>query len=870
MEEFAPITEPKKTFSIWRFLKRLFFTIVIGSLSVIIISVSLVYIYEDDVKAIIIKELNKHLNSEVRIDPKNIDLTILKSFPDCALEFKNFTIMEASNAKIKDTLLYTEKLSLAFNVKDLFRKNYNIKKIELENSQANLKVDKKGNANYIIWKTDTTSKGSDSLSFALEKITLKQVVLKYKNSKAKIKIETTIKKINFKGKFTDSDYMLSADGNAFVSLFQVEKTKYVNDKNLKFDVELDVNKNTYTIKKADTDINSTTLVSNGNFVLQDSLISLDINFNGKNLDISSTLSLLPEKFQNQINDYKSDGEFYAKGEVHYHYSKPIRITSEFGIKQAAITYKPQNTTLSNVNLLGSIDVNNKRSVLKLQNISANLNTNTFSGDVEISNFNDPYLKLNVAAKTKLEELIAFYPIDTIQEISGSIDIKASLEGLVSDLKNNSFSPDIKANGVAGLKDLKAKFKQSTKDLNIPEGELKLTDRKLNVSGLKILKGTSDVVLDGEMPNFLGYLFDPNTPLAINAKVASDNIELEDFLFSTGSSSSGSSAVSVSDKLDLNVEISVKKLSLGKFTANDIKGTVLLKNQKIALKNLSLSAADGTMNLNAFADASGKILKVSGDCNLEKINAQRLFTELNNFGQSTLQDKHIKGFITAHIDFMANWDEQLHVILNSINADGTILIERGELIDFKPLGSLAKYIDMNELKHIRFSTLQGNINIKNQVITLPKTSIKSNAINLEFWGTHSFDNIVDYHIQLLISELLSKRPRSNKQFDEELSLVENDPENRRSVFIRMTGPIDNPTIKYDRKGAKEKIKEDIKQEKQTIKQILKEEFGLFKKDSIKVKEEEKANQKFNIQFGEEKPKKANNGLQPKKKEDTEDF
>jgi uncharacterized protein YabE (DUF348 family) len=85
---------------------------------------------------------------------------------------------------------------------------------------------------------------------------------------------------------------------------------------------------------------------------------------------------------------------------------------------------------------------------------------------------------------------------------------------------------------------------------------------------------------------------------------------------------------------------------------------------------------------------------------------------------------------------------------------------------------------------------------------------------------------------------------------------------------MTGPIDNPTIKYDRKGAKEKIKEDIKQEKQNLKQLLKEEFGFFKKDSIKVKETQKANQNFQIQVGEEKPK-ANKPLQPKKKEEEDD-
>lgn len=846
----------------------MFFTVVISVLSLLIIGLTLVVIYEDDVKALVIKELNKHLNAEVRIDPKNIDLTIIKSFPDCALEFKQLTIMESANVKSKDTLLYTESLSLGFNIKDLFSKQYNIKKIALEKGRADLKVDKKGNANYIVWKSDSTSKSNDSLAFALEKITLNQFVLNYKNSRARVKIESTIKQINFKGAFASSNYLLKADGKAFVSLFLVDKTEYINTKNLNFDVELDVNKNTYTIRHAETDFNSAKMESSGNFVLQDSLISLDINFNGKNLDISSTLSLLPEKFQNQISDYKSEGEFYAKGECHYHYSRPLSVVSEFGIRQASITYKPQNTTLSNVNLQGSLNLSKRKSILKLQNISANLNANTFKGDIEISDFNDPYLKLNIAAKTNLAELMTFYPVDTIREISGSIDIMANIEGSVNDMKNNTFSPDIRANGTATLKDLKAAFKQSNKDLNIPGGELTLTDRRLSVAGLKIVKGASDVTLNGEMPNFLGYLFDPNTALAIHANVASEKMELEDFLFSSGPSS-GSSSFSVSDKLELNVEVSVHKLSFGKFTAGNIKGSLLLKDQKVALKDLSLEATDGTIKMSAFADASGKELKVSGDCDLEQLNIRKLFAELNNFGQTTLEDKHLKGFVTAHVSFMANWNEKLEVNTNSIRANSTIVIERGELIGFKPLESLAKYIDINELKHIKFSSLQSNLDIRDRMITIPKTSIKSNAINLELWGKHSFDNMVDYHIQLLISELLAKKPRANKNLDDELSLVENDPENRRSVFIKMSGPVDNPKISYDRKGAKEKIREDIKNEKQTIKQIMKEEFGLFKKDTAKVRQEEKANQNFQIQFGEEKPKKPN-GLQPKKKEEEEDF
>lgn len=838
-------------------------------MSIVGISVALVFIYEEEVVALVIKELNKHLKTEIRIDPKNIDLTIIKSFPDCAIEFKDLTAMDAQGFKTTDTLLQAKSLSLAFNIKDLFNKNYTIKKITLKDAQCHLKVDKKGNANYLVWKTDTTSTNNENLKFALENITLSNIELTYKNNKHKIKLNTSIKELYFKGKFNDDQYTLISDGNAYVDLFQIDGVKYLYHKKLKFDIEFDVNGSNYAIKKSETSINETQIVSNGAFVIRDSLVSLDVNFNGKNLDISTTLSLLPEKFQNQIHDYESDGEFYASGECHYKNGSPIVIKSDFGIKKATITYKEKSTTLNNVNLLGNIIVNENRSNLTLKNISANLNNNTFTGDIELTNFKDPYLKLKLAANTKLEELISFYPIDTLENLSGTINLNAEIEGLISEMRSNAYSPSIKANGNAVISDLKATFKQTEKYINIPEGKLELNNRHLNVYNLKLIRGNSDVMLVGELPNFLSYLFDPNEPLTVVARVTSDKIELEDFLFGAGKSSE-SASVNIPTNLDFNVSVEVKHLTFAKFVADNIKGNMLLKNQKIALKDLYLNATDGEMKMNAIADASGENIKVSGDCELNKLNVQKLFTQLNNFGQTTIQDNNLKGFITTNVDFTGAWDKKLNVDLSSINVTSSILIERGELIGFKPLESLAKYIDVNELKHIKFSTLQSAVEIRNKMITIPKTSIKSNAINLELWGKHGFDNMIDYHIQLLLSEIIAKRPKKNKDFDEELSLVENDPENRRSVFILMTGPIDNPTIKYDRKGAKEKIKEDIKQEKQNLKQILKEEFGFFKKDStLSKKETTKANQNFQIQVGEEKPK-ANKSLQPKKKEEDDDF
>lgn len=861
-----------KKFSFLRFFKRLIFGSLLSLISLLSLSFFLVYIYEDDVKIIIIKELNKHLNCKITVDPQNIDLTIIKSFPKCALEFKNILALESKDFKTQDTLLYAKRLSLAFDVENLFNKNYTINKIELEDSKVNLKVDKLGNSNYIIWKTSDSSVTNDSLKFALEKIKLTNVFLSYKNTKMKIKISTKLNEVEFSGKFKDTEYILNTSGLAYIDLFQVQKVKYLNNNKLKFDIKLDVSGKTFKIIKSDTKINSTLLNSKGTFVINDSLVSLDVIFKGSNLDISSTLSLLPENFQSKINDYESEGTFYAEGECHYKAGFPLALSANFGIKQAYITYKINKTKLSNVNLEGSVLINENRSSLKLNNIKANLKSNTFSGNVEITNFNDPYIKLNVEANTNLEELSAFYLIDTLQNISGSISLNANIECFINELKSNAFNPNIIASGSAKLLNIKAQFKNSEKEINIPEGEVKLTNRNLEVINLKLIKGNSDVKIVGEMPNFLGYLFDMKSNLTINSTVTSNAIELEDFIFSNNKNSN-STSVFIPSNLDLNLVVIIKKLTFQKFSAKQMSGSLLVKNQKVVVKGMTFLAMDGSISVNAFANASGGDIRISGDCEVSKLNIKQLFFQLNNFGQTTLQDKHLKGFVTASIDFLGTWDTALNVDLNTINATSSLLIEQGELIGFKPLESLAKYIDLNELKHIKFSSLQSALEIKNKIITLPKTTIKSTALNMELWGKHTFDNQIDYHIQLLISELLAKKQRANKNFDEELSLIENDAENRRSVFILMTGSIDNPTIKYDRKGAKQKVKEDIQQEKQSIKQLLKEEFGLFKKDSIPTNKNNplKSDQKFQIKIGDADSKK-DKPLQPKKKdtEDDDDF
>jgi hypothetical protein len=207
------------------------------------------------------------------------------------------------------------------------------------------------------------------------------------------------------------------------------------------------------------------------------------------------------------------------------------------------------------------------------------------------------------------------------------------------------------------------------------------------------------------------------------------------------------------------------------------------------------------------------------------------------------DKNISGVASASIDFAGTWSNQLQVDESSIKCESNLVIEKGELNNFSPLNSLSKFVELSELQKIKFSTLNSSIYIRDKKINISKTSINNSVLNINFWGSQSFSYDIDYHIQLLIDDYLRKKRKNN---DNEFGPVENDPSNRRSAFILMTGNLDNPIIKYDKSGLKQKVKEDIKIEKQTLKHLLKEEFGWFKKDSIKTHSIRKSNQNFELE------------------------
>jgi len=866
-----------------RFFKRIVFLLFFLVILITGGGFLLGHFYQDEVKNYIVSELNKELNTPIIIDGKDIDFTVLQNFPLASLEFKNAKALDAIDGTNKDTLFQIDKISLLFNIVDVFNKKYHIKKIIVNGAVINIRIDKNGNDNYHFWKSSTDS-DSAHFSFALEKLLLKKIKLHYKNLKTQQQANLVINKSNISGKFSDEKYSLDVLCDIYVNAIKSDNITFFRKRNIHVQLDFDVDntQKLYTIKKGKFSIEDILFETSGNIYAKDKTV-LDMSIKGKELNIKSVLSLIPNKYKERINEYTSEGEFYFNAKIKGELSnnKKPRLTADFGINKANIRQTANNISLQQVSLKGSFTngdkCNAQTSVLILSAVYAKLNDGSVSGELKLEDFDNLNIDSKIRTTINLEQLHHFIKFDTIESISGQLRLDVILNGKWRDIYAISAEKST-VTGTVQLTDMNLKVKNNALPFTNINGNFNFDNNNLIVYDLKGNLSNSDFQLKGEFKNIIGFLFRKNETITINASLNSKNIDLNQLLENKAENTTSKSPYKLifSEHVDFNLNSQIEHLEFRKFEASDIKGIVKLQNRRLTVDPITISTMNGTFSAKGVVDGSdtSKLL-VSCISEAKNINVTKMFTAFENFGQPTITDRNIKGIVTAVIQLKTPVSPELSIDLEKLFANIDMTIEKGELNNVESMKSLSRFIDLQELMNVRFSTLKNQFEIKNKIVSIPKMEINSNAINLLASGTHSFNNDINYKIKLTLDDLLSKKAKQNKKENEEFGEVAEDERKRTNLFLSMTGTVAHPIIKYDTKEAVLQFKQNIKTEKQTVKGLLKEEFGLFKKDTTLRATPKKQEQKLNIEWEENKKQNLKQAEKkelkaPKKPSNDEDF
>jgi uncharacterized protein involved in outer membrane biogenesis len=856
-----------------------FIVLVTGTLLVI------TFAYENEVKDYMIQQLNANLKTKVIVDSKNIKLSLFNDFPYASLSFKNVTMLEApiSNSKAdkkgnkkfikQDTLFCVEEISLQFNILDILRKKYVVKKVSADNGMVKLRLGADGSQNWDVWKGNgDTAASTQESAFNLEKFKLENISLKYYDFKSKNEIGCDIRKSTIGGEFTSKQYDLSITGDLMLKRCIIDSVNYGEEKPVKLDLNLkaDNEKNSYEFSEGILYVSDLKIAVEGRYIFGKTSDFVDISLKGKDMNVQSVLSLLPAKYHKDITDYDSDGEFYCnariKGKIDELNSPEVK--AEFGITKADITQRSSGIALKDVHVIGNYFASaaSSKYFLDLKTFSASLANGRIAGSIRIDNFSAPSVAASLRADLLLEDVRHLLKVDTIwnypiESLAGVMKINMEYKGKLnasgkytrSDFQNMLLSGDMALEN-AGLK-----IRNSSLSFDSINGSFILHDNSVTVNSFSGRTPKSDFYLKGELKDILAYSLSDDADINVDATFQSNNFDLNEFLLDQQESSRRDTVYNIhfSPRMNFILNSNIGRLTFRKFEATHMRGTFQLRNQKLIGDPITFSTMDGSVVASGMIDgASDSTLLVTCNASLNRLSINKLFIQLEDFGQSTMTHDNLKGIGTAEIQFASVWKPDLTVDLNRIYVHSTLTVEKGELIKFEPMKALSKYIEVAELEDIKFPTMQNIIEIKDQKIFIPKMDIHSSALDLTLSGTHTFNNDIDYHVKVLMSDILFQKARKAKKENSEFGVIEDDKSGRTSLFILMTGTVDDPIFKYDKLGAKQNLKENIADERHSLKQILKDEFGMFKKDTtLNKKNKPKDDGKFIIKWDEDEKDKG---------------
>jgi hypothetical protein len=320
-------------------------------------------------------------------------------------------------------------------------------------------------------------------------------------------------------------------------------------------------------------------------------------------------------------------------------------------------------------------------------------------------------------------------------------------------------------------------------------------------------------------------------------------------------------------LNFDLNLDIEQLSFRKFSATDIKGKLRLSNKKMYVEDASLKAMDGTSKFDGIIDGTKPgNLQLSCNADFKAVNIQKLFDEFGNFNQSSITSDHLRGKVDATVYFSAALSPDLRIDASSVYTIASPDISNGELIKYTPLYKLSRFIKQEELEHIHFSSLKNRIRIRDRVVYIPEMDVESNTLNLKLNGQHSFDNMIEYHVQVKLSELLNKDKRKTEEIDG--IFEKEDPSAGTTLFLKMTGNAADPDIKYDVKAVQNKLSSDFKNEGKELKEAFQKEFKRKALDEKETYLEEKEGQQnFIIEWEEEQPDSLIEIKHPEKKKPT---
>lgn len=690
----------------------------------LIILVSLPFIFEKKIVRIVKSKMNEQLNAVV--DFKDYSFGIFRTFPDFNLRLDSLTV-DGTGIFYGVQLAKIETFAIELDIMSVIKgEEIQIIDFSLVNPVFNVRVLEDGTANWDIVKTseevaaDTLTEESVALA-NLQSYSIENGFIDYKDASTGINFKIQGLGHQGNGDFSSDQFLLSTQTSIDTLDLWMDGIRYLNRANLDAKIDLDVNIPgfTFTMKENEFKLNELGLKLDGWLSMPEEDINMDLTFAADKAEFKSILSLIPAVYQKDFASVRTSGTALINGKLKGTYSALSKLYPgmdiNINVQNGRFQYPSLPAAVEDVFFDLNIQSEGKRAyddmVVQMKKGSLKLAGNPIQASFILKTpLSDPDIDASINGKLQLSDIGKVIPLEEGESYAGLVTGDVKLKGRMSAIEQKKYE-NFDASGQVKITDMEYKTSTLSETVAIKTMDMTFTPQALRLNSLDSKFGRNDFKASGNVNNYLNYFF-RDEPVRGDFTFQSDYLNLNDLMSQLPADEVGSTSASDSIQvIDLpkNVDISmsggVKKMIYENVEINNVYGNVRLADKTAKLSDLTMEMMGGSLGLDGTYDVSNLAKpNVNFKLNINKWDIKSAADKFLTISTFAPIAKFCSGLFSTQVNFKSDLDKSMTPVFSSVFAGGNLLTDNLDIKGFDGLIKLASEMKLSKLAAQKLSDI----------------------------------------------------------------------------------------------------------------------------------------------------------------------
>lgn len=728
---------------------------------ILLLLLILPFAFQGKLAKLVKEEGNKMLNAQ--FDFRTLNISLLRNFPSASVSLEDFWL-KGTGPFENDTLIQAGELTAAVNLFSLFGDGgYDISRIIVKDTRVHAIVLEDGRPNWDVMKpspdaeTPEDETAQETFRIKLQKLSVDNLSVVYDDRQGGVFADLSRLEADCSGDFGSDRTVVDLKMETPSLTCRTGGIPLLNKVSLEadMDVDADLAGGKFTLRENMLRLNAIQLNLDGWLAQTKQGMDMDLRLNTNEVGFKELLSLIPAIYAKDFQDLKTDGKVtlnaFARGSMEGNTKVP-QFEVNLDVKDAMFRYPSLPAGVEKINI--SALIRNAGGPLDATEISVApfdfvLAGNPFSLNATVKTpVSDPDFHLTARGKLDLGKVKEVYPLDDMQ-LNGLVQADLELGGRLSMVEKEQFE-QMQAKGSLRLNQMKLVLKDMP-PVDIQQSVFTFSPRYLQLSETTVNIGKNDLTLDSRFENYLGYALKGST-LKGTLNVSSNHLNLNDFMSADTTAAvaevpadtAAMGVIRVPENIDFQMQAAFRELLFDKMTLTDGKGTLLVRNGTVDMRNLSFNTMGGSVTMNgAYAAPQKKQPELNAAFDMRNISFAQAYQDLGLVQQLAPIFAGLKGNFSGNLQIDTPLDATMSPVMSAVQGKGALSTKDLSLSGVKFIDQVADIVKKPSLKEITVKDLNIDFEIKDGRVTTKPFDLKLGDYNMNLSGSTGLDQTIDY-------------------------------------------------------------------------------------------------------------------------------